>query len=195
MSSVESVAVDSAGTHAGSHVPVKALRSMAWGREGISWLLEEEEDGENHCRRCRRRSVWSAYRWILIRVVSKVKKGSSATPKPANSPSVIIQIVGFGLKNKKGGAVHCCYLHPIVPLSLLRYMQVTFYPYAPAGLYRSAIIAMQLCKQKPYQTIPPNLRFSFCYLLHCTLCGYLVILRRINRGERRYLFLFCAASF
>lgn len=68
MSSVESVAVDSAGTHAGSQVPVKALRSMAWGSEGMSWLLEEE--GEDHCRRRRRRrrSVWSAYRWILIRV-------------------------------------------------------------------------------------------------------------------------------
>lgn len=51
MSSVESVAVDSAGTHAGSQVPVKALRSMAWGSEGMSWLLEEEED---HCRRRRR---------------------------------------------------------------------------------------------------------------------------------------------
>lgn len=86
MSSVESVAVDSAGTHAGSHVPVKALRSMAWGSEGMSWLEVEEE--EDHCRRRRRRSVWSAYRWILIRVVSKKKKGSSATPKPANSPSV-----------------------------------------------------------------------------------------------------------
>lgn len=34
MSSVESVAVDSAGTHAGSHVPVKALRSMALGERG-----------------------------------------------------------------------------------------------------------------------------------------------------------------
>lgn len=45
MSSVESVAVDSAGTHAGSHVPVKALRSMAWGSEGMSWLLEEEMGG------------------------------------------------------------------------------------------------------------------------------------------------------
>lgn len=66
MSSVESVAVDSAGTHAGSQVPVKALRSMAWGSEGMSWLLEEEE--EDHCCR-RRRSVWSAYRWILIRLV------------------------------------------------------------------------------------------------------------------------------
>lgn len=34
MSRVESVAVDSAGTHAGSHVPVKALRSMALGERG-----------------------------------------------------------------------------------------------------------------------------------------------------------------
>lgn len=34
MSSVESVAVDSAGTHAGSQVPVKALRSMALGERG-----------------------------------------------------------------------------------------------------------------------------------------------------------------
>lgn len=34
MSSVESVAVDSAGTHAGSHVPVKALRSMTLGERG-----------------------------------------------------------------------------------------------------------------------------------------------------------------
>lgn len=74
MSSVESVAVDSAGTHAGSHVPVKALRSMAW---GSAWLLEEED----HRRLRRRRSVWSAYRWILIRVVSKVKKRQQCNPK------------------------------------------------------------------------------------------------------------------
>lgn len=63
----------------------------------MSWLLEEEED---HCRRCRRRrSVWSAYRWILIRVVSKVKK--KAAVQPQNQQTVrqlIIQIVGFGVK-------------------------------------------------------------------------------------------------
>lgn len=60
--------------------------------------------------------------------------------------------------------MHCCYLHPIVPLSL-RYMQVTFYPYAPAGLYRSAIIAMQLCKNKTISDaggkIPPNFKVFF----------------------------------
>lgn len=146
----------------------------------MSWLLEEEEE-EDHCRRRRRRrrSVWSAYRWILIRVVSKIKKGSSATPKPANSPSVIIQIVGFGLKNKKGGAVHCCYLHPIVPLSL-RYMQVTFLPLRPRpparGLYRSAIIAMQLCKNKTISDaagkIPPNFKvclFAICCIVPCVV--------------------------
>lgn len=82
-------------------------------------------------------------------------------------------------------------------------MQVTFYPYAPSpparGLYRSAIIALQLCKKnhirRGRQDTTEFKVFSFCYLLHCTLCGYLVILRRINRGERRYLFLFCAAFF
>lgn len=77
MSSVESVAVDSAGTHAGSHVPVKALRSMAWGSEGMSWLLEED----HRRRRLRRRPIWSAYRWILIRVVSKIKKRQQCNPK------------------------------------------------------------------------------------------------------------------
>lgn len=112
---------------------------------------------------------------------------------------LIIQIVGFGLKNKK--VVRCtAAIFTLLYLSLRRYMQVTFYPYAPAGLYRSAIIAMQLCKNKTISDvggkIAPNFKvFSFCYLLHCTLCGYLVILRRINRGERRYLFLFCAAFF
>lgn len=164
----------------------------------MSWLLEED-----HCRRrLRRRSVWSAYRWILIRVVSKIKKKAAVQPqKQQTVRQLIIQIVGFGLKNKK--VVRCtAAIFTLLYLSLFGTckLPLPLRPRPPArGLYRSAIIALQLCQKKPYQTRAARyhriLRFSFCYLLHCTLCGYLVILRRINRGERRYLFLFCAAFF
>lgn len=122
--------------------------------------------------------------------------------QPQNQQTVrqlIIQIVGFGLKNKK--VVRCTaaiftllYLSPFFGTCKL-----LFYPYDPSpparGLYRSAISSRCNFAKKPYQTRAARyhriLRFSFCYLLHCTLCGYLVILRRINRGERRYLFILC----
>lgn len=91
----------------------------------MSWLLEEEE--EDHCRRRRRRSVWSAYRWILIRVVSKIKKKAAVQPQNQQTVSqLIIQIVGFGLKNKK--VVRCtAAIFTLLYLSLFG-----TYPYAPA---------------------------------------------------------------
>lgn len=71
--------------------------------------------------------------------------------------------------------MHCCYLHPIVPLSLSSVHASYFDPYAPAGLYRSAIIAMQLCKKTISDAggkIPPNLRFFFsgiCCIVPCVV--------------------------
>lgn len=129
---------------------------------------------------------------------SKIKKKAAVQPQNQQTVSqLIIQIVGFGLKNKK--VVRCtAAIFTLLYLSLFG-----TYPYAPARPRVDFIVLLSsrcnFAKIKPYQTRAARyhriLRFSFCYLLHCTLCGYLVILRRINRGERRYLFLFCAASF